>query len=497
MAVAMFEQPLLLFRMHRRNRRHKRVLVFIIVFLLLLFGCIAHRLLPQQTYLQNFAIVEQVIPHSIGYNILLVVIALLLLTWLLRPRYFMIDRTTGMLYYSRYILGTKAYYFVEVKQIECEVDMSQVLLKLNSVQLHSIYLRLHNNKLLLITEEYDKETTEQLCQQLRSIFQVEIHHLQKIGHRHDGEMHLGNYVIQRELSHGGMGKVFLAEDCQTKQQVALKVLPAKLALQQDNVTHFAREIRILQRMNHSGVVKIVNVGREKDKAGNDIYFYAMEYIEGRTVSTLIKNREITLEQAVLIVIQTALALDYIHRNGVIHRDIKPSNIMLKNTGQCVLIDFGIARDSILRRNGNAHYWNDDSLTHNLGTLPYMSPEQLTPSARIDHRTDLYSLGITLYEMLCNQRPFEGTDQTIFHQILTSDPPQPSTYNPKIAKDLDAITMAAIAKLPEQRYQTGVEFASDLHRFLRGEPISLEQKKGLWKRFWQKFGRCFSWLWVEK
>lgn len=497
MAIAMFEQPLIYFPMHRRNSRHKKICLFVWFSIFFLLGDIAHRILPQQKELHFFSFFDSCLPQTLFVTCLLGLISILLLAWLLRARYFVIDRIIGMLYYSQPIIGQKAYYFVEVKQIECEVDMSQVLLRLNSKELHRVFLRLHNNKLLLIAEEYSKEASEQLCQQLRSIFQVEIQHVQSVNQQRDREMHLGNYIIQKELSHGGMGKVFLAEDSHTKQQVALKVLPANLAKNHENVVNFTHEAQVLQRLNHAGVVRILYVGHDKDTSGNEIHFFAMEYIEGRPVSALIKTQELTIEQSILITLQVAFILDYIHRNGVIHRDIKPSNVMLKNSGQCVLIDFGIARESILRHNENYHYTNKDSETENTGTLPYMSPEQLTPGARVDRRTDLYSLGIMLYELLTYKRPFTGSDSLVCNQILGSQPNPPSAYNPKILPDLDTITMSAISKAPRTRYQTGAAFASDLHHFLRGEPITMGYSHGVLGFCWRVLKKIFGWLWVSK
>jgi len=396
-----------------------------------------------------------------------------------------------MLYYSRILFGIQTYYVVEVKHIELEVDLSKVLTKLHSLQLQRIYLRLHNNQLLLISEEYDKEASKELCRKLQKIFRVEIKNLQKVAGSRKGEIRLGDYIIHRELSHGGMGKILLAEEKNTKQLVALKILPANVALKAKYISSFAREIQILQRLAHPGIVKILHLGREVS-VDSDIYFYAMEYIEGRTVSELIRSQELTLEKAVVIAIQAALALDYLHDNQIIHRDIKPSNIMVRNTGQVVLIDFGIARDTALLSDGNAHYSSEDDMTHNLGTLPYMSPEQLNPKATIDHRTDIYSLGVTLYEMLASQRPFIGGNQALFRAILYQEPNEPSAINHSVPKELDTISMKAMEKNPKRRYQTGAEMAEDLHRWLRGEPL-ISQPIGTWRKLWRKFWTYANWL----
>jgi serine/threonine protein kinase len=329
---------------------------------------------------------------------------------------------------------------------------------------------------------------------LQLIFKIEkIEHLQRVGGKKSKEMHLGNYAIQKELSHGGMGKVFIAQDKYTEQIVALKVLPIHLALNANYTTRFARETQILQKLSHPGIIKVIDVGRDSTNNG-DVYFYAMEYIEGRPLSELIHEEGLSTQTAGQIVMEIALALDYIHQHGVVHRDVKPNNIMIRKDKSAVLIDFGIARDtSVRRRRYRGRYISTrEEISHYVGTLPYMSPEQISSKHYIDYRTDIYSLGVTLYEALTQERPFKGSGQTISRSILNWYPPEPSKINGDIPHDLDIIVMRALEKSKKKRYENGAEFAEDLHRWLHEQPI-LSSRARWWIRAWRKIRGCFRWI----
>ena len=481
------------FRMHRCGRLWRYSRKIAILLLLSLLFWLGHQFIPNfpQLALVNNASSYVVRDYRLCTGI--GVLSLVSLSLLLRRRYFIIDRPKGMIYYSLPIIGRRCYYFVEVCAAQFEVDMSQVLLRLKSQKLHRVYLQLRNQENLLISEDFNENRAQKLCYEIERIFQIEVEHLQRIGRRRGAEINLGNYILEKELSHGGMGKVFLAKDKKNDKKVALKVLPASLALDGNYVTSFAREIRILQKLNHPGIVKILNVGRDTG-ANGDVYFYAMQFIEGRSLSELIAAGELSVKRSALIAMQVALALDYSHKHRVIHRDIKPSNIMVRQDGQAVLIDFGIARDvsSKPRKRRTRRILSAPEVSHYVGTLPYMSPEQLSSKHSIDYRTDIFSLGTTFYEMLTGQRSFRGSNQTICRSIMSWHPPEPSSVRSEIPEELDIITMKAMEKDKIRRYQSGAQMAEDLRRWHRGEPI-LSRPISRWARAWRRFRSFFRWF----
>jgi serine/threonine-protein kinase len=381
---------------------------------------------------------------------------------------------------------------VEVCGLKLEVDMSEVLLKLNSSKLYRLYLRLHSGKFLLVQENAREEEVNELCQRLQNIFGVEtVEHTRRVGRKKGQWLHLGDYQIEKELSHGGMGKVFLATDRRTQARVALKILPACFALEERYVTSFARETRILQKLSHPAIVKVFDVGRESGPKG-DVYFFAMEFIEGRPLADLIAKHELNYEKSSQVALEVSLALDYLHKHGVVHRDIKPSNIMVRTNGSIVLIDFGIARTLLKPSSRLSRSQSLQEISHYVGTPPYMSPEQLSSCNIIDYRTDIYSLGVTLYEMLTGDRPFKGGNTTMYRSILNWYPPEPSVTVPGVPHELDIITMKALEKEKHKRYQSGAEMAEDLHRFLNHLPI-LSARAHWWVRGWRKLRGCFRWI----
>jgi serine/threonine-protein kinase len=262
---------------------------------------------------------------------------------------------------------------------------------------------------------------------------------------------LGRYVIQSEIGRGAMGVVYKALDSVLERPVAVKTVNITLEREYADKyeKRFYQEAKSAGILNHPNIVTIHDVG----KAG-DVVFMAMEYIEGVELKTLIgEGQPLRLPQAVAIAAQVAEGLAFAHQRGVVHRDIKPANIMVVANGPVKITDFGIAR---MRGAGD--------LTQTgmlLGSPKYMSPEQVI-GKRADHRSDIFSLGVILYEMLAGAAPFNGENVTaLMYQIVNFLPPAPSTVNREVPELLDYIVAKSIAKPLEERYQDAAELARDL------------------------------------
>src|SRR5712671_7069660 len=262
---------------------------------------------------------------------------------------------------------------------------------------------------------------------------------------------LGRYLIQSELGRGAMGVVYKATDSVLERMVAVKTV--NMALERDGTDKFEerfyQEARAAGSLNHPNIVTVYDVG----KAG-DIAYIAMEFIEGEELRTLLgEGRPLPVEKAVSIAAQVAEGLAYAHQHGVVHRDIKPANIMVTPGSPVKITDFGIAR---MRASGE--------LTQTgmmLGSPKYMSPEQVI-GKRADHRSDIFSLGVILYEMLCGNVPFNGENVTaLMYQIVNFAPPAPSAVSPDIPELLDYIVAKMLAKALEERYQNALEVTGDL------------------------------------
>jgi serine/threonine protein kinase len=262
---------------------------------------------------------------------------------------------------------------------------------------------------------------------------------------------LGRYLIQSELGRGAMGVVYKATDSVLERTVAVKTV--NMALEKDGIeryeARFYQEARAAGSLNHPNIVTVYDVG----KAGN-VAFMAMEFIEGVELrSMLAEAKPLSVAQAVSIAAQVAEGLAYAHQHGVVHRDIKPANIMVTPDSPVKITDFGIAR---MRASGE--------LTQTgmmLGSPKYMSPEQVI-GKRADHRSDLFSLGVILYEMLTGATPFNGDNVTaLMYQIVNFVPPAPSAVNAAVPELLNYIAAKTLAKALEERYQNAVDLARDL------------------------------------
>ena len=262
---------------------------------------------------------------------------------------------------------------------------------------------------------------------------------------------LGRYVIQSELGRGAMGVVYKATDSVLERTVAVKTVNITLEREyaEKYEQRFYQEARAAGGLNHPNIVTIHDVG----KAG-DVVFMAMEYIEGVELRTLIgEGRALRVAQAVSIAAQVAEGLAYAHQRGVVHRDIKPANIMVVANGPVKITDFGIAR-----MRGSGDLTQTGTL---LGSPKYMSPEQVI-GKRADQRSDVFSLGVILYEMLCGSAPFNGENVTaLMYQIVNFVPPAPSSINPAVPEMLDFIVAKMLAKPLDERYLDAAEVAGDL------------------------------------
>jgi serine/threonine protein kinase len=333
---------------------------------------------------------------------------------------------------------------------------------------------------------------------------------------------IGDFRIESRLGAGGMGIVYRARQVSLDRMVALKVLGAALTREADRA-RFQREAQAVAKLNHPGIAGVYFIGQDRQ-----VCYMAMEFIDGLTLREVIDRlaashdaaltidlalgegyregaeaREerfdrptadypggaecpaegepagpgsLTPEAKQLIVsrshlrrccevaVEAALALAHAHERGVVHRDIKPENILIDRRGRVHLIDFGVAR-----------FFEDASLTNTgalVGTPMYMSPEQVTGHLALDHRTDIYSLGMVLYELLTLARPIAApTREGVLRQIVTKAMSPASWHNPSLPRDLEGVLHKAAAKDPDERYSTALEFAADLRRWLDGKPVA--------------------------
>jgi serine/threonine protein kinase/Tol biopolymer transport system component len=269
---------------------------------------------------------------------------------------------------------------------------------------------------------------------------------------------LGPYKITGEIGRGGMGEVYMAEDGRLGRRVAVKLLPSRFTFDRERVRRFQQEARAASALNHPNIVTIHEIGQQDSQ-----HFIVTEYIEGNTLRSLLREPP-NLNKALDVAVQVANALAAAHQVGIIHRDIKPENIMLRPDGYIKVLDFGLAKLSERKRISNPYNdsmsWLDTSPGMVMGTVSYMSPEQVRGIA-VDARTDIFSLGVVIYEMVCGRKPFDGeTTSDIIAAILEREPqpiPDDTPY------ELQRIVSKALAKDREWRYQSVKEMLIDLMR----------------------------------
>lgn len=286
---------------------------------------------------------------------------------------------------------------------------------------------------------------------------------------------LAHFVLNELIGSGASGDVWKARDIRLQRSVAVKI-PRNRQLSEDEIRRFLREGRASAQLRHTNIVSVYDVVRVSDVA-----FIVSEFIDGCDLRQKLQSDRFGFNATVEICAKLADALHHAHEHGVVHRDFKPANVLLDCENKPHVTDFGLAK------------WSADTSEMTiggqlLGTPAYMSPEQARgESAKVDHRTDVYALGIMLYEMLAGTVPFVGDQSTLLYSAINEEPKALRSINKQIPLDLETICLKAIEKAPERRYQSAQEIALDLRRFLRGEPILARRTDALEK----------TWRWVKR
>ncbi|GGO86126.1 Stk1 family PASTA domain-containing Ser/Thr kinase [Wenjunlia tyrosinilytica] len=281
----------------------------------------------------------------------------------------------------------------------------------------------------------------------------------------------GRYELGAVLGRGGMAEVYLAHDTRLGRTVAVKTLRADLARDPSFQARFRREAQSAASLNHPAIVAVYDTG-EDYVDGVSIPYIVMEYVDGSTLRELLHSgRKLLPERALEMTVGILQALEYSHRAGIVHRDIKPANVMLTRTGQVKVMDFGIARamgDSGMTMTQTAAV---------IGTAQYLSPEQ-AKGEQVDARSDLYSTGCLLYELLTVRPPFIGDSPVaVAYQHVREEPQPPSVFDPEVTPAYDSIVLKALAKSPDDRYQSADEMRADIERALDGLPVNAPAAMG--------------------
>ncbi|WP_372366683.1 protein kinase [Candidatus Uabimicrobium sp. HlEnr_7] len=278
---------------------------------------------------------------------------------------------------------------------------------------------------------------------------------------------IGRYQIIRKLGEGNYGQVFLVKDLEWKRELALKVLTGGAMANEISVKRFYREAQAISQLKHPNIVGVYEVGRDKSN-----HFYTMDYICGQSLADVLhKEKRLSAHRATRLMIKVTKAVHYAHQQNIIHRDIKPDNIMINNSSEPFLADFGLAKAT----QGGTRLSKTGDIS---GTPAYMAPEQISGKSRhIAEAADIYSLGATLYEMITGQLPFPGKNTMgVLYRVANEAPLPPREINKSIPQNLESVCLKCLEKDPKKRYSTALEMCEDLGRYLNGQSIRATRSK---------------------